>query len=87
MGQWVYLKLQPYRQHSVHRRAFHKLSPRYYGPYLIEKRIGSVAYKLKLPSSSRIHPVFHVSLLKRKIGDSVVVSAHLPPNIDPTNPK
>lgn len=87
VGQWVYLKLQPYRQHSVHKRAFHKLSPRYYGPYLIEKRIGSVAYKLKLPSSSRIHPVFHVSLLKRKVGDSVVVSAHLPPNVDPTNPR
>ncbi|KAM5558678.1 hypothetical protein ABKV19_020388 [Rosa sericea] len=42
---------------------------------------------LKLPSSARVHPVFHVSLLKKKIGDSAVVSGHLPPDIDPHNPR
>jgi transposase InsO family protein len=87
IGQWVYLKLQPYKQQTVERRTFHKLSPRYYGPFQILQKIGSVAYKLKLPSSSRIHPVFHVSLLKAKIGNSAAISAHLPPDVDPANPR
>jgi transposase InsO family protein len=41
-----------------------KLTARYLGPFPVEKIINPVAYKLKLPTSLKIHPVFHVSLLR-----------------------
>ena len=42
---------------------------RYYGPYKIIVKIGEVAYRLQLPETAYIHPVFHVSLLRDCIGD------------------
>ena len=47
-----------------------KLSPRYIGPYEILERIGPSAYRLVLPMElSKIHDVFHVSLLRKYIPD------------------
>nr|GEW01295.1 hypothetical protein [Tanacetum cinerariifolium] len=65
VGDWVYLKLQPRRQVSIRKGQQHKLSPKYYGPFKVAKRIGEVAYKLELSNSSQIHPVFHISQLKK----------------------
>ncbi|XP_004295307.1 PREDICTED: uncharacterized protein LOC101309522 [Fragaria vesca subsp. vesca] len=78
VNDWVFLKIHPYRQKSLANRTVHKLSPRYYGPYQILECIGTVAYRLKLPPNSKIHPVFHVSLLKKRIGEGLPVSTTLP---------
>ncbi|KAJ0976176.1 hypothetical protein J5N97_018141 [Dioscorea zingiberensis] len=77
VGDKVYLRLQPYMQNSVMNREVPKLAARYYGPYPILRRLGNVAYKLELPPSAAIHPVFHVSLLKKAL-PTAEVAAELP---------
>lgn len=77
IGDWVYVKLQPYRQKTVVRRSKEKISPKYFGPYCISEKIEEVAYKLRFPDETRIHSVFHVSQLKKAVGD-VSISNQLP---------
>ncbi|WMV55416.1 hypothetical protein MTR67_048801 [Solanum verrucosum] len=70
---WVYLKISPMK--GVMRFGKKgKLSPRYIGPHCIAKRIGSVAYELELPQElAAVHPVFHVSMLKKCMGDPSLI--------------
>ena len=62
---WVLLKIQPYRQSTLQHRRNEKLSPKFFEPYRVVERVGSVAYKLELPPSATIHPIFHISQLKK----------------------
>jgi hypothetical protein len=69
VGDWVFFRLQPYKQLSLKKqKKDNKLTPKYYGPYKMLQRIGSKAYKLELPPSSPVHPIFHVSFSKKVIG-------------------
>ena len=56
-----------------------KLSPRYVGPFEISERVGSVAYRLALqPALSRLHNVFHVSMLRRYVPDPSHILSYEP---------
>ena len=68
-GDMVFLKVSPMK--GVMRFGKKgKLAPRYIGSFEIRSRVGEVAYKLILPHElSRIHPVFHVSMLRKYIPD------------------
>ena len=77
-GDQVFLRLQPYKQTSLKDKGCQKLSPKFYGPYQVLQRIGEVAYKLALPPTAKIHPVFHVSCLKKVIGNNCRVQTSLP---------
>ncbi|CAN6712778.1 unnamed protein product [Malus baccata var. baccata] len=83
VGDWVFLKLSPWRG-VVRFGKRGKLSPRYIGPYVITEKIGEVAYRLELPPElSKVHNVFHVSMLRHYISDPSHVIPPQPLEINP----
>ena len=57
----VFLHLQPYKKSSLKLKGKHKLAPKFYGPYKVLEKIGSVAYKLAHPPS-RIQQVIGTNI-------------------------
>ncbi|XP_068340471.1 uncharacterized protein [Pyrus communis] len=78
VGDLVYLRLVLYQQLSLASHPFHKLQPRFYGPFEVLAEVGSMAYKLKLPANLKLYPVFHVFCLKKHIGDHIQPTIQLP---------
>ena len=73
-GDCVFFRPQPYKYISLKKlNKDNELEPNYYGPYKMLHKIGSMDYKLELPLPSRVHPVFHVSCLKKVIGDKIPI--------------
>ena len=69
VGDNVFLQVRP-KKIPIRYGKGSKLSPRFVGLFEILERVGPVAYRLALPPSlSRIHDVFHVSILRKYIPD------------------
>ncbi|XP_070041094.1 uncharacterized protein [Nicotiana tomentosiformis] len=65
MGEKVLLKVLPMKGIMRFRKKG-KLSQRFISLFEVLEQIGEVAYKLSLPPSlSGVHPVFHVSMLRK----------------------
>ncbi len=62
-----------------------KLDHKRLGPYKVVERIGSLAYRLELPPTMKIHPVFHASRLSPFIKDTIPdrTPEPLPPVVTP----
>jgi hypothetical protein len=79
VGDWVFIRLQPYKQMSLkQQKKDNKFAPKYYGPYKLLQRIENMDYKLELPPSSHVHLVFHVSCLNKVVNDKIQVQTILP---------
>jgi hypothetical protein len=77
-GDWVILGLQPYKKNSLKADHCQKLVPKFYGPYIVLKHVGQVAYILSFPIHSNLHHVFHVPYLKKVIGTKFQTQTNLP---------
>ena len=64
---------------SLKMKGEEKLKPQFYGPYRISRQVGEVAYDLELLEGCKVQNVFHVSCLKKAVGQHVVISTELPP--------
>lgn len=54
-----------------------KLAKRFYGPYKVIGKRSDVTYIIELPPTSKLHPVFHVSLVKKRVGDPSLIIEEL----------
>ncbi|KAJ0480216.1 putative nucleotidyltransferase, Ribonuclease H [Helianthus annuus] len=73
VGDKVLLKVSPWKGVARFSKRG-KLNPRYIGPFEVLSKVGTVAYKLKLPDElSSVHNTFHVSNLKKCLADETLI--------------
>ena len=80
-GQKVWLL----RRHVSTTRPSSELDVRRLGPFAIIEKVGFFAFRLELPPSMKIHPVFHVSLVELHVANTFpgrVVEVPLPIQVD-----
>ncbi|KAL0313604.1 UNVERIFIED_CONTAM: Transposon Ty3-G Gag-Pol polyprotein [Sesamum radiatum] len=66
VGDQVLLKLTPQIWKKISSKTVHHgLIPKYDGYFKVVSKVGSLAYRLKLPDRLKIHPTFHLSFLKK----------------------
>ena len=82
-GDSVFLQIKPLKA-IIRSQVKDKMSPRYVGPFEILEHIGNYTYRLALPLEySRMHNVFHISLLHRNVPDESHVIQMEPLEIHP----
>ena len=83
VGQEVLLSTENIRLKSP---GTQKLLPRFIGPFPVKTKIGPVTYELQLPDALKVHPVFHVSLLKPYSKSGSYQPPPLPLSVDEIGP-
>jgi hypothetical protein len=78
VGEWAWLRLNQRAVAAIRSGNQSNLGPKYFGPYIIQVRIGSLAYKLQLPQQARIHNIFHAAFLKKFEGAPPTTPPPLP---------
>ena len=68
VGQKVWLNVKNF---TLPQGPMPKFMAKFAGPFPVVKQVFDDAYKLALPPEIKVHPVFHVSLLKEYFEDSV----------------
>jgi len=81
VGDLVFLCLKPYTQSKLKQKGAYKLQLHFYEPYRVIRWIGEVAYELELFPASKAHNVFHVSCLKKVLGQLLTIATELEPEV------
>ncbi|XP_078443763.1 uncharacterized protein LOC144713136 [Wolffia australiana] len=84
VGAKVLLKTNTQMLKTKQAKQRHKgLVPRYDGPFEVVAKIGRVAYRLNIPRRMAVHPVFHVSVLKKYVPDPKDAARNQPQRAPP----
>ena len=74
VGDKVLLSTRNLKDTHAGQKGPQKLMPKFIGPYVVKSKLEHDNYELSLPSGSRLHPIFHTSLLKEYLHDPTRMS-------------